>query len=117
MLVVKCGRILLTDCSEKDDGRLECTFERTLSNEFSRTPTYFVGKQTTFTCRLKKVVTGWLKDQCHFHFNWVILIEAIMAGTNSLKRFLKKKLLVQRNTKINVKRDGLVTLPWRLRLQ
>ena len=24
-----------------------------------------------------------------------------MAGTNSLKRFLKKKLLVQRNTKIN----------------
>ena len=117
MLVVKCGRILLTDCSEKDDGRLECTFERTLSNEFSRTPTYFEGKQTTFTRRLKKVVTGWLKDQCHFHFNWVILIEAIMAGTDSLKRFLKKKLLVQRNTKINEKRNGVVTLPWRLRLQ
>ena len=43
--------------------------------------------------------------------------EAIMAGTNSLKRFLKKKLLVQRNTKINKKRNGVVTLLWRLRLQ
>ena len=39
-----------------------------------------------------------------------------MAGTNSLKRFLKK-LLVQRNTKINKKRNGVVTLLWRLRLQ
>ena len=27
------------------------------------------------------------------------------------------KLLVQRNTKINRKRDGVVTLPWRLQLQ
>lgn len=64
----------MIDFSDKDDGRLECTFERTLSNEFSRTPTYFVGKQTTFTCRLKKAVTGWLKEQCHFHLNWMILI-------------------------------------------
>ena len=40
----------------------------------------------------------------------------IMAGTNSFKRFLKK-LLVQRNTKINKKRNGVVTLPCRLRLQ
>ena len=40
-----------------------------------------------------------------------------MASTNSLKRFLKKKLSVQRNTKINKKRNGDVTLPWRLRLQ
>ena len=31
--------------------------------------------------------------------------------------FLKKKLLVQRNTKINIKRNAVVTLPWRLRLQ
>ena len=28
-----------------------------------------------------------------------------------------KKLLVQRNAKINKKRNGVVTLPWRLRLQ
>ena len=74
ILVVKCGRILLINFSDKDDGGLECTFERTLSNEFSRTPVYLVGKQTTFTCRLKKAVTGWLKEQCHLHFNWVILI-------------------------------------------
>ena len=68
-----------------------------------------------------------------------------MAGTYSLKRFLKttpgaetcgllcnggsalhfaespalkqKKLPVQRNTKINKKRNGVVTLPWRLRLR
>ena len=39
-----------------------------------------------------------------------------MAGTNSLKRILKK-LMVQRNTKINEKRNGVVTLPWRLQLQ
>ena len=43
--------------------------------------------------------------------------ETIMADTNSLKRFLKKKLLVQRNTKTNKKRNGVVTLLWRLRLQ
>ena len=41
-----------------------------------------------------------------------------MAGTYSLKRFLKKKeFLVQRNTKINKKRDSVIKLPWRLRLQ
>ena len=40
-----------------------------------------------------------------------------MAGTNLFKRFLKKKLLVERNTEINKKRNGVVTLPWRLRLQ
>ena len=40
-----------------------------------------------------------------------------MAGTYSLKRFLKKKLLVQRNTKINEKRNGVITLLWRLPLQ
>ena len=39
-----------------------------------------------------------------------------MAGTKFLSDFLKK-LLVQRNTQINKKRDGVVTLPWRLRLQ
>ena len=39
-----------------------------------------------------------------------------MAGTNSLRRFFKK-LLVQRNAKIKKKRNGVVTLPWRLRLQ
>ena len=69
MLVVKCGRKLLINFSSKDDGRLERTFERTLSNEFSRTPTYVVGKQTTFTCRLKKAVTSRLKEQCHFHLS------------------------------------------------
>ena len=37
-----------------------------------------------------------------------VLIEAIMAGKNSLERFLKKKLLVQRSTKINKKRNGVV---------
>ena len=45
---------------------------------------------------------------------------AIMAldGTYSLKRFLKAKktLLVQRNTKINKKRNDALRLPWRLRL-
>ena len=35
-----------------------------------------------------------------------------MAGTNSLKRFLKKKLLVQRNIKIIQKHNGVVTLAW-----
>ena len=45
------------------------------------------------------------------------IVEEIMAGTYSLKRFLKKKLLVQRNKKINKKRNGVVTLPWRLRLR
>ena len=44
------------------------------------------------------------------------IIEIIMVGTNSLKRFLKK-LQVQRNTKIKKKRNGVITLPWRLRLQ
>ena len=39
-----------------------------------------------------------------------------MAGTNSLKRFLKK-IPVQRNTKINRKRNGVVTLPRRLRMK
>ena len=34
-----------------------------------------------------------------------------MVRTNSLKRFLKK-LLVQRNTKMNKKRNGVVTLLW-----
>ena len=34
----------------------------------------------------------------------------------TLSDFLKK-LLVERNTKINIKRNGIVTLPWRLRLQ
>ena len=33
-----------------------------------------------------------------------------MAGTNSLKRFLKKKIGVQRNTKINKKRNRVITL-------
>ena len=31
-----------------------------------------------------------------------------MAGTYSLKRFLKKKILVERNTKINKKRNSVV---------
>ena len=31
--------------------------------------------------------------------------------------FFFKKLLVQRNTKIKKKRNGVITLPWRLRLQ
>ena len=44
------------------------------------------------------------------------IILAIMEGTNFLKRFLKK-LLVQRKTMISKKRNGVVTLPWRLRLQ
>ena len=39
-----------------------------------------------------------------------------MAGTYSLSDFFKK-LLVQRNTKINEKRNGVITLLWRLRLQ
>ena len=39
------------------------------------------------------------------------IIEAIMAGTHSLNRFLQKKLLVQRNTKINKKRNGVIALP------
>ena len=39
------------------------------------------------------------------------IIEAIMTGTYSLKRF-KKKCLVQGNTKINKKRNDVVTLPW-----
>ena len=39
-----------------------------------------------------------------------------MAGTNSLKQFLKKTPGTE-NTKINKKRNGVVTLPWRLRLQ
>ena len=34
-----------------------------------------------------------------------------------LSDMLKKKLLVQRNTKMNKKRNGLITLPWQLRLQ
>ena len=38
-----------------------------------------------------------------------------MAGTHSLNRFLQKKLLVQRNTKINKKRNGVIALPQRLR--
>ena len=41
-------------------------------------------------------------------------MEAIIAGTYSLKRFLQK-LLEQRNTKKNEKRNGVITLPWRLR--
>ena len=41
-----------------------------------------------------------------------------MAGTYTpLSDFLKKKLLVQRNTKINEKRNGVITLLWRLRLR
>ena len=36
-----------------------------------------------------------------------------MAGTGDFF----KKLLVQRNTKINEKRNGVITLLWRLRLQ
>ena len=39
-----------------------------------------------------------------------------MAGHTPLSDLLKK-LLVQRNKKINKKRNGVVTLPWRLRLQ
>ena len=39
-----------------------------------------------------------------------------MAGTYSLSD-LFKKLLVQRNTKINEKRNGVITLLWPLRLQ
>ena len=37
-----------------------------------------------------------------------------MAGTYFLKRFLKKKTpgTDQRNTKINKKRNGVITLPW-----
>ena len=34
-----------------------------------------------------------------------------------LSDFLKKNLPVQRNTKINKKRNGVITLSWRLRLQ
>ena len=45
------------------------------------------------------------------------IIEAIVAGTNSLKRFLKKKTLDIENAKINKKRNGVVMLPWRLRLR
>lgn len=66
--------------SDKDDGRLECTFERTLSNELSRTPDYFVGKQTTFTCRLKKAVIGWLEEKCHLYLNLVILITSCLTA-------------------------------------
>lgn len=44
--------------SDKDDRRLECIFERTLLDELLRTPTCFVGKQTTFTYRLKEDVIG-----------------------------------------------------------
>ena len=36
---------------------------------------------------------------------------------NSFEFDFLKKLLVQRKTKINKKRNGVVTLPWRLRLQ
>ena len=37
--------------------------------------------------------------------NFAIIDQAIMAGL--------KKLLVQRNTKINKTRNGVITLPWR----
>ena len=39
-----------------------------------------------------------------------------MACTNSLNRFLKKTLGTEKN-KDKLKRNGVVTLPWRLRLQ
>ena len=44
------------------------------------------------------------------------IMEAIMAGRTPLSDFFKK-LLVQGNTTINEKRSGVITLPWRLRLQ
>ena len=50
--------MLLIHFSDKDDGRLECIFERTLSDEHLSTPTCFVGKQTTITYRLKENVIG-----------------------------------------------------------
>ena len=46
----------------------------------------------------------------HSIFSHFAIIEAVMAGTNSLKRFLKKKIGVQRNTKINKKRNRVITL-------
>ena len=39
-----------------------------------------------------------------------------MADTYSLKRILKKNPGTEKH-KINKKRDGVITLPWRLRLQ
>ena len=44
-------------------------------------------------------------------------MEAIMAGTYSLKRFLQKKTPATENTKITEKRNGVITLPWLLQLQ
>ena len=40
------------------------------------------------------------RKRYHSIFSHFAIIEAVMSGTNSLKRFLKKKLVVQRNTKI-----------------
>ena len=57
-----------------------------------------------------------LRKRSHWICSNFTIMEAIMAGIYSLKRFLQK-ILVQRNTKINEKRNGVITLPWRLRLQ
>ena len=63
---------------------------------------------------IKKIVE--IRKRTHRICSNFAIIEAIMAVTNSLKRFLKKTP-AQRNTKINKKRNGVSTLPWRLRLQ
>ena len=40
-----------------------------------------------------------------------------MAGTNSLKRFLKKPPVTEKHKDKKKKRNGVIALPWRLRLQ
>ena len=63
---------------------------------------------------LKKLRFKIFRKRSHRIYSNLAIVEAIMAGIYSLKRFLKKKLLVQRNTKINKKRNGVITLPWLL---
>ena len=54
----------------------------------------------------------------HLSAHWGDLIEQIKKESviYTLSDFIKK-LLVQRNTKINEKRNGVITLLWLLRLQ
>ena len=57
------------------------------------------------------------QKRSHRIFSNFAIIEAIMAGTNSLKRFLKKPPVTEKHKDKKKKRNGVIALPWRLRLQ